>query len=309
MNTPTQNLKTNPWLGYSAHIRRIIPETPGVATYDIVLDDAQLAADFRFSAGQFNMIYLPGLGEIAISISGSPVGEARFSPKTETADCVTTSEETDFDSRQAIVHTIREAGKVTQSLAELSEGDSVVLRGPFGSSWPVDLACGKDLILVAGGIGLAPLRPVIYFVQQNRSQFGNVTLLYGSRTPSGLLYTSEYAEWRRSDIKVSTTVDRSEATWTGNVGVVPGLLDRLPIGRAAETVLMTCGPEVMMWYTIQSALGRGLRPDLMFVSLERNMNCAIGLCGHCQFGPAFICKDGPVLRYDRVADIIRMSDL
>ena len=162
---------------------------------------------------------------------------------------------------------------------------------------------------MAGGIGLAPLRSVIYEILSHRERFGNVTLLYGSRMPSGLLYTSEFEDWRSQGVAVKTTVDRADDTWEGNVGVVTLLLDRLPLSSPSESVLMTCGPEVMMWYTIQSALRLGLKPESVFVSLERNMNCAIGLCGHCQFGPEFLCKDGPVFRYDRVDSILRRDDL
>lgn len=231
------------------------------------------------------MIYLPGLGEVAISISGDP-GKCGGVP-----------------------HTIREAGIVTQALAALEEGSSIGLRGPFGSSWPMDLARGKDVILVAGGIGLAPLRPVIYSILADRESYGTVSILYGCRTPSRMLYTEEFDTWRAAKIAVKTTVDRTNDEWGGNVGVVTSLLDRLRLNDASQTILMTCGPEVMMWYTIQTALERGLLKESIFVSLERNMNCAIGLCGHCQFGPEFICKNGPVFRYDRVASILRIDDL
>ncbi|MCA9086744.1 MAG: FAD/NAD(P)-binding protein, partial [Planctomycetaceae bacterium] len=278
---------SNPWLGHSARIDRIVDEAPGVRTYFLELQDAAMRETYRYQPGQFNMLHMPGLGEVAISISGS-IHDA--------AD--------DTKSRGIIPHTIREAGRVTQALADLAEGDHLIIRGPFGSSWPVDRAVGKDLILVAGGIGLAPLRPVVYHVLNRRADFGAVTVLYGARTPSGMLYTNEFAHWREQGIAVKTTVDRADGDWGGNVGVVTLLLDRLKIDSPSETILMTCGPEVMMWYTIQSALKRGLSDQNVYVSLERNMNCAIGLCGHCQFGPQFICKDGPVFPFNRVASIL-----
>lgn len=275
----------DPWLAHGATVDRMTAETPGVATYDLVFADTEIAGRYSFLPGQFNMLYLPGVGEIAISISGDPAESSR------------------------LPHTIRVAGNVTRELARLGEGGSLGLRGPFGSSWPLDDCRKKDIILVAGGIGLAPLRPAIYGLLHDRDQFGQLTLLYGSRTPAGLLYTQEYDHWRSQGLDVQTTVDRVTDGWNGNVGVVTTLLERLVLPQPENTALFTCGPEVMMWYTIQSARECGIPERNLFVSLERNMNCAVGLCGHCQFGPEFICKDGPVFRYDRVASILKVHDL
>lgn len=275
----------NPWLAYPAIIDRIMPETPGVATYDLVLSDKALADGFTYQPGQFNMLYLPGVGEIAISISGAPQECSR------------------------LPHTIREAGVVTQSLAKLGNGATIGLRGPFGSSWPMDKCRGRDVVLIAGGIGLAPLRPAIHEILRERHRYGDVTLLYGARTSSGLLYPQSYDDWIRQGLDVQTTVDRAAEGWTGHVGVVTVLLERMLLSRPKETVVLTCGPEVMMWYAIQSAKSRGIPDENLYVSLERNMNCAVGLCGHCQFGPEFVCKDGPVFRYDRVASILKVHEL
>lgn len=285
VNAITACQPTNPWQEHPARIQRIITETTAVATYDLVFEDSALAAGYAFRPGQFNMLYLPGVGEIAISISGDPA------------------------DRSKVPHTIREAGNVTTALAKLPVGAMIGVRGPFGSCWPIEECAAKDVILVAGGIGLAPLRPAIYALIANRDHFGSLWLLYGARTPSGLLYSEEFDEWRQQGLDVQTIVDRSDGQWTGNVGVVTVLLDRLPLQRPAETRLLTCGPEIMMWYSIQAALRRGLSPDAVHVSLERNMNCAIGLCGHCQYGSEFLCKDGPVFRYDRVASILKVDDL
>ncbi|TWU08797.1 Anaerobic sulfite reductase subunit B [Symmachiella macrocystis] len=276
---------TDPWLAYSVTVDQVTPETPGVATYDLIFTDNEVAARYTFLPGQFNMLYLPGVGEIAISISGDPTNGDR------------------------LPHTIRVAGNVTRTLAGLAEGASLGLRGPFGSSWPLAGNVGKDVILIAGGIGLAPLRPVIYELLSNRHLYGQLTLLYGSRTPEGLLYPGEYDNWRTRGLDVQTTVDRTTDGWSGNVGVVTTLLERMALPRSAETVLFTCGPEVMMWYTVQSARECGIPDENLYVSLERNMNCAVGLCGHCQFGPEFLCKDGPIFGYDRVASILKVDDL
>ena len=285
MSTAPANSATSPWLAHSVRIDRIMDETPGVATYDLVLEDAQFAGEYSYLPGQFNMLYLPGVGEVAISISGDPADRSR------------------------IPHTVREAGNVTHALAKLNEGDEIGLRGPYGSSWPVDACQGRDVILVAGGIGLAPLRPAIYAFLANRQHFGRLFLLYGSRSPDGLLYPEEYSDWKTRGMEVQTTVDRGSIGWTGNVGVVTVLMDRLDLPRPGETVLLSCGPEIMMWHTIQAALRRGLPPESIYVSLERNMNCAVGLCGHCQFGPEFVCLDGPVFPYNRVASILKVDDL
>jgi len=285
MNPSSTAHPHNPWLAHSVRISRVRQETPGVATYDLAFEDPAVAEEYSFLPGQFNMLYLPGVGEIAISISGDP-GE-----------------------KTCVPHTIRGAGNVTRMLASLPEGSSIGLRGPFGSCWPIDQCRGKNVVLVGGGIGLAPLRPAICALLANRDEFGQLSLLIGAREPSGLLCQSEYDSWRAQGMNVQVTVDQAVDDWKGNLGVVTALLDRLPLPDAANTILMTCGPEVMMWYTIQGAITRGLRRESLFLSLERNMNCAIGLCGHCQFGPQFICKDGPVFPFDRVASILKIDDL
>jgi NAD(P)H-flavin reductase len=274
----------NPWLNWSATIARVTQESPGVATYDLVIDDPQVAERYAFQPGQFNMIYLPGVGEVAISISGDP-GDTSCLP-----------------------HTIREAGNVTRSLAQIGQGGSIGVRGPFGSSWPMQECVGKDIILVAGGIGMAPLRPVVCEMLADRDRYGSIALLYGARTADGLLYPQQMETWQ-AEMDVQRTVDRATPNWQGHVGVVTALLERLDIPDPQNTVLLTCGPEVMMWYTIQTARGRGIVDTSIWVSLERNMNCAVGFCGHCQLGPEFLCKDGPVFRYDRVASILKVEGL
>ena len=275
----------NPWLAHTVRIADIAPATPGVFTCDLVFADPAAAQEYSYCPGQFNMLYLPGLGEIAISISGDP------------------------DIRTCVAHTIREAGNVTRALGQMPVGTTIGLRGPFGSNWPVEHCRGRNIVLVAGGIGLAPLRPVVCHLLTHRAEFGDLTLIIGAREPAGLLYQSEYAAWRAHGIDVQVTVDRADSSWSGKIGMVTNVLDRLPLRDAGKTVLMTCGPEVMMWYSVQMALGRGMCPESLYVSLERNMNCAIGLCGHCQFGPEFLCKDGPIFRYDRVASILKVDDL
>lgn len=275
----------NPWLCQTVRIESVTAEIPEVATYELVFADPQVAARYRFLPGQFNMLYLPGVGEIAISISANP------------------------QSREQWAHTIRVAGTVTQSLARLQPGATLGLRGPYGNPWPIGECTGKDVILVAGGIGLAPLRPVIYELLANRAHYGNITLLHGARTPEGLLYPREYPDWQAGGFDLQTTVDRASTGWNGNVGVVTLLLDRLRLPRPDQTVLLTCGPEIMMHFTVQSALKRGLPVEQIWLSSERNMQCAVGFCGHCQLGPTFVCKDGPVFRYDHIAPFLKVEGL
>jgi NAD(P)H-flavin reductase len=275
----------NPWLARPVRVERITPEAAGVATYHLRFRDPALHEQYRFQPGQFNMLYLPGVGDIAISISGGANDQA-------TCD-----------------HTVRIAGNVTRTLAQQRVGASLGLRGPYGSRWPLDACQGADLVLIAGGIGLPPLRAVIQHAIAQRRRFASVTLLYGARTPDMLLYAREYTAWEQARVSVQTTVDRSAPLWQGNVGVVPLLLDRLRPFTASNSVLMLCGPEVMMRYTIRTALARGVRKDQIWVSLERNMQCAVGLCGHCQLGPAFVCKDGPIYRYDSIEPFLDIEAL
>jgi NAD(P)H-flavin reductase len=222
------------------------------------------------------MLYVFGVGEAPISISGDPT------------------------QPQTLLHTIRAVGTVTRAMQALKRGDTLGVRGPFGSAWPVAEAAGKDVILVAGGLGLAPLRPILYQLLAQRQQYGKVILLYGTRTPTDMLYRRQIEQWRgRLDLEVYVTVSRAPDSWRGNVGVVTRLIPKAPFDPL-DTVAMVCGPEVMMRFTIMELLQCGVAEAQIFLSMERNMKCAIGFCGHCQFGPTFVCKDGPVLRYDRI---------
>ncbi len=267
----------------TAVITRIQYEAPDIATYTLSFTDDHIREQYQFLPGQFNMLYLPGIGEVAISISSDP-GQ----PGT-------------------LLHTIREAGNVTGALAKLKKGATIGVRGPYGSAWPVESAEGKDLIIVGGGIGLAPLRPAIYHVIRHREKYGKVTILSGAREPGDLLYPDEYDAWREHGIEVIVTVDRADKNWRGNVGVVPMMFYKMrPDGR--KTVIFTCGPEIMMRFVVYEALARRIPKERIFVSLERNMKCAVGFCGHCQYGPFFLCKEGPVLSYDRVEPFFSVEE-
>jgi NAD(P)H-flavin reductase len=253
-------------------------------TFTMELEPAQ-KTNFKFSAGQFNMLYVFGVGEVPISISGDP------------------------NNPLPLIHTTRAVGTVTKAMRNLKKGDLLNIRGPFGSVWPTEVAKGKDVVIVAGGIGLAPLRPVIYEVLGNRSAYGKIVLLYGARTPKDLLYPKELEQWRgRFDMEVGITVDRGTEDWQGDVGVVTRLIPKA-VFDPANAVAMVVGPEIMMRFTIQDLQKRGLADKDIYVSMERNMKCGIGLCGHCQCGPTFICKDGPVYSYDVIGEWMRKREI
>jgi NAD(P)H-flavin reductase len=185
----------------------------------------------------------------------------------------------------------------------------VGVRGPFGTSWPVEAAEGKDVVIVAGGIGLAPLRPVIYQLQARRERYGRIALLYGARTPRDLLYGTDLLHWRsRFDLQVEVTVDSPVREWKGNVGVVTTLIPHAVFGPS-ETMAMVCGPEVMMRFTVAELQRHGVPAEAIYLSLERNMKCAVGVCGHCQFGPYFVCRQGPVFRLPQVAPLLGTREM
>ena len=237
-----------------------------------------------FTPGQFNMLYAFGIGEIAISISGA-------------------------SASSAFVHTVRDVGAVSAALTGLEVGDVVGLRGPFGAGWPVRRAEGADIVFVAGGLGLAPLRPAIRHVLARRARYGRVAVLMGCRSPQEILYRAELEQWRRRlDVDVQVTVDHADSDWHGNVGVVPGLIPRAAFDPD-DTAAMVCGPEVMMRFTVNALRDAGVDDEGIYLSMERNMKCAVGLCGHCQFGPAFVCKDGPVMRFDTIAPIFSVAEV
>ncbi len=273
----------DPMLPRPAVIQAIKPEAAGVWSFSMAFANPADRDAYRFQPGQFNMLYLPGFGEVAISVSSDP-GEP-----------------------QVLGHTIRYAGNVTRGIGRLKVGDLVGIRGPFGSHWPLESGAGKNLIIVAGGIGLAPLRPVILSILSHRDAYGRVLLLYGGRTPADLLYTREFGRWREGGLEVNITVDVGDENWRGKVGVVPQLFYFVRMEHK-NTLILTCGPEIMMRFVIYEALARRIPKDAIYISMERNMKCAVGFCGHCQFGPTFICKQGPVLNFAAVEPFFGKED-
>ena len=234
--------------------------------------------DFSFRPGQFNMLTAFGVGEVPISISGDP------------------------GHSLPLIHTVRAVGAVTRAICRSKPGGVLGVRGPLGTPWPLKEAAGNDMMIIAGGLGLAPLRPAIYEILNNRAAYGGFEIIYGARTPQDMLYFKELQQWRgRFDIRAHVTVDAGGPDWRGNVGVVTNIIPRARFDPHNTTVLI-CGPGVMMRFVVQDLLKRGVKEENIFISMERTMKCGIGFCGHCQLGPVFVCKDGPVFSYARLKE-------
>jgi NAD(P)H-flavin reductase len=264
-------------------VRKRTRDLPGTVT--LALEPTDGAPLPRYRPGQFTMLYVFGVGEIPVSISGDAADETQ------------------------LVQTIRSVGAVSEAVTQLKPGDLLGLRGPFGTAWPTEELDGQDVVVVAGGLGLAPLRPSIYHLMNNRDRFGRVNVLYGTRSPEELLYRRELLSWRgRLDMHLGVTVDHAGRDWRGHVGVVTRLIPRLAID-VAHTTALVCGPEVMMRFAAAGLHDIGVPESSIWVSIERNMKCAVGLCGHCQFAGMFACKDGAVVRYDRVRRLLGLKEI
>jgi len=279
----TVQMIRDPMLTHLFSVERIRKET--YDTFTVELKPRHSSSVTPFAPGQFNMLYVLGIGEVPISISGDPA-----EPET-------------------LVHTTRAVGTVTKAMRKLRRGDTVGVRGPFGTQWPIKESERHDVVIVAGGIGLAPLRPAVYQILSQRNARDKFVLLYGARTPEDLLYWKEIERWRhRSDFEVDVTVDRASGAWRGNVGVVTTLIPKATF-NPPSTIAMVCGPEIMMRFTVADLQKRGVPTENIYISMERNMKCGFGFCGHCQFGPFFVCRDGPVFRYDRVKALIGKEEI
>lgn len=276
MNSETLS---DPMVPRRYRVARAWPELPDVMSMELEPVDG---APVAFEPGQFNMLYAFGVGEIPVSISGDPA-------KPET-----------------LVHTTRNVGAVSRAITALQAGDMIGLRGPFGTAWPVARETGRHIVFVAGGLGLAPLRPAIYHVLANRADYAGMTLIYGARSPGDLLFIDEVRIWKsRLDTEIEVTVDHAQPGWTGRVGMVTTAFDGALGGADPATIsAFVCGPEIMMRFSAANLAERGIASDRIWLSMERNMKCAIGLCGHCQFGPDFVCRDGPVFTWEHLARLI-----
>jgi NAD(P)H-flavin reductase len=280
---PSQVGAAGPMIPEPLRVRSFRRETHD--TWTLSLDVSRRPSGFPFLPGQFNMLYVFGVGEVAISISGDPGRPGE------------------------LIHTVRTVGSVTHALRRVGRGGALGVRGPYGRPWPMDEARGQDVVVVAGGLGLAPLRPAILHLLRHRQEYGRVWLLVGARTPEELPFRRELARWQRDPrLRVLATVDKASPGWADHVGVVPALLRDVEVDPA-RTVALVCGPEVMMRFTVRELERLGVPHPRIHLSLERNMKCAVGFCGHCQLVPYFVCKDGPVLPYDRLRPFFTLREV
>ncbi|MCS7374636.1 MAG: FAD/NAD(P)-binding protein [archaeon GB-1845-036] len=253
-------------------IKKIREETYNVSTFHIEVE----GLNGEVKPGQFNILYLFGGGEVPISIS--EIG------------------------RRRLAHTVRFTGTITNMFRELTVNDKIGVRGPYGNHWPIEEHQNEDILIIGGGIGIAPLKPIIQYVKEKRSKYGKLIILYGARTPKDLIFKSEFEEFRKiRDSELHLTVDRGDEKWKGNIGVVTTLIPPLKL-NIENTVAFVCGPEIMMYYTVKDLAKKGIPETKIYISLERRMRCGIGLCGHCQIGPYFVCKDGPVFPYWKIKE-------
>jgi NAD(P)H-flavin reductase len=270
---------------FAATIKWIKKETRDTWTYALKINDREIERAYRVLPGQFNMLYVPGIGESAISISSGA-------------------------SDRDVLHTLRVAGDVTTAIAKMNEGDVIGVRGPFGRGWPMEEMENRNVMIIAGGVGIAPLRSVIRSLSaEKRSCLGKDIILYGAKTPKDIVYRDEFPRYR--DIfQIFLTVDKAdpEEYWKGEVGLVTRLLAKASFDPLGTTVFI-CGPEVMMQSAIRELLLRGVPGEKIFLSMERNMNCGMGICGHCFFGPKFVCRDGAVFKYTEVEDFMGVREV
>lgn len=278
---------------FEATIKWVKKETRDTATYALKINSKELRKTYRFIPGQFNMLYIPGIGESPISISSAP---------------------SDHD----FTHTIRIAGDVTTAISRLNAGDVLGIRGAFGNGWPLEELEDRDLMIIAGGLGIAPLRPVIrHMLKTPRAEQKGIhhklikppLILYGAKTPKDIIFRDEFPRYR--DIfQVLLTVDKAdpEEYWQEDVGLITGLLNKVSF-NPLNTVVFICGPEVMMQNTTKELILRGVPGEKIFISMERNMNCGMGVCGHCMFGPKYVCKDGPVFRFTDIEGFLGIKEI
>lgn len=262
----------NPYYPIPAKIKKIIPETSTIKTF--VLDGMPV----RFEAGQFAELTVPGAGEAPFTPSGSPYADN-------------------------LEFTIMKVGRVTETLFGLMEGDRVGVRGPFGKAYPLSDFKGKDIFIVGGGVGIAPLRSLFLSLVHKIRDYRKIYIRYGARTPNDIIYKYLLTEWQKiENVDILITVDAGDETWKGRVGVVTTILDKIPVDvKTAPTIV--CGPPLMMKFTTQRLVQAGFTDRNIYLSMEKNMSCGIGKCNHCRVGKYYCCKDGPVLTWDLVKDI------
>jgi NAD(P)H-flavin reductase len=256
-------------------------ETHDVTT--LMVEPADGHSCFGFAPAQIGMIGVPGIGEVPISFSNHP------------------------DSSRCLSVTIRAVGAITTAITAAEVGEVITVRGPFGTTWPIEETFGRDVLFIAGGLGLAPLRSAIFAVAESTSR-GSIGIVYGAKTQHDMLFRGDLEIWNELDgVQVHLTVDEGDEGWKGEIGLVTGLFDPA-LDRLTDPLAIMCGPDVMMVNACRDLTERGIPATDIWMTMERNMKCGIGLCGHCQFGPLFVCKDGPVFRYDQVSELYTVKE-
>ncbi|CAK7063180.1 MAG: Anaerobic sulfite reductase subunit B [Desulfovibrio sp.] len=270
----------NPYMPYVATVKEVIRETPNIMTFRVVLDDAEAMKNFHYEPGQVGQLSLFGSGEATFVINSPPT------------------------RKEYLQFSVMRAGEVTAALHSLKAGDKVGVRAPLGNHFPYDAMKGKDIVFVGGGIGMAPLRTLLLYIMDNRKDYGKITLLYGARSPQDMAYTYEIPEWRKAEnTEVVLTIDREAEGWTEKVGLIPNVL--LEMNPSTEnSVAVTCGPPIMIKFTLQALDKLGFKPEQIVTTLERRMKCGIGICGRCNIGDKYVCVDGPVFTYAELKDMV-----
>lgn len=257
-----------------------VQETEDIFTLTL---KAREKTPLSFMPGQFNMLYQFGIGEIPISISSNP------------------------SNTEVLLHTIRAVGPVTNSMQKLQKGDTIGVRGPFGNAWPLS-EIGCDVLIIAGGVGLAPLRAALYHLAAHQEQYKKITILYGAKTPSEIMYKKDLQFWKQKGLNIEISVDRNDGSWTGPVGVITSLINK-HVSNPFNTLALVCGPEIMMHFASLELLKVNVQEERIYLSMERNMQCGTGFCGHCQYGPYFVCKDGPIFAYPKIKKWLAIKEL
>jgi NAD(P)H-flavin reductase len=269
----------NPFVPNEAVIKKIKVETTDVSTFNLAFTDENVQNAYDYGAGQYNMVSLPGIGEAPLSISSSP------------------------GRRDSFEHTVRFVGRLTNAWSKLRVGDKLGIRGPYGRPWPIHELKNKDVVVICGGTGIACIKPAINHIVENRSEVKSASIYYGAKNASELVFADQYETWQDAGVEVNLTVDKGQPLdWPFHVGVVTTLFDRLHMAPD-QAVALISGPDIMMRFCVVDLLKRGFQPANIYVSLERRMECAVQMCGHCQIGPKYVCQDGPVFSYDEIDDL------
>ncbi|QMT60929.1 FAD/NAD(P)-binding protein [Legionella sp. PC997] len=273
------NPKFDPYVPLEAIIVEKIEESSTIFTLHLCLLDSERQEQFLFAPGQFNMLYLYGVGEVAISIVSDP------------------------ERKDILTHTIRAIGRVTKALQKLQPGDRIGVRGPYGRGWPLEQTKGKDIVVLTGGLGCAPSVSIIQYILARREQYGHLSILQGVKHSEDFIFRKQYAIWQKSpNTIIHVAADQAGPKWPWAVGYVTDMIDKLNL-NPENTIVMMCGPEMMMNTAVKALYKRGISEHDIYLSMERNMECGIAQCGHCQYGGFFICKDGPVFAYSEIKEL------